>query len=332
MKSRPTVKRYFAGHKPVSVKEDTVHDQTTTIDKPTNATNVDQPKDVPVEEVKVVASKPRRRIFTAEIVEPAAETEPVDEPQEPKQDVVVEATSVKPATLSDQEEDEEEQESSDEELLPPTSLMIKPVFIKKGEQVAPPSTISGPSSDQKRLMAKQLASDRIHRDLKAIDVNAENDWQVVDDTDRAEDDTEAYEAWKTRELERVKRDKQITLDYIREKELIERRRNMTDEERRADELKAGVDRQQGRERGQQQFLQKYYHRGAFYVDEHKEVVARRDFTAPTDDQVKMTAVPEVMQRKNFGKKSQSKWTHLAAEDTTVKDAGWVAGIKRPRKD
>ena len=147
-------------------------------------------------------------------------------------------------------------------------------------------------------------------------------WMEVDDTDNPENEQE-FEEWKLRELTRLKRDKEERLRYIEELKLIEQRREMTDRERREDELKAGIDRFH-KEKGQQKFMQKFFHKGAFYLDEHDDLVKKRDFTAPTlEDRFNKETLPEIMQRREFGKKGQSKWTHLAAEDTSRRDAGWA---------
>ena len=71
------------------------------------------------------------------------------------------------------------------------------------------------------------------------------------------------------------------------------------------------------------FLQKYYHKGVFYMDDSsiqsKDDVRNRDFHAPTErDKVNKLALPKIMQVRDFGKKSQSKWTYLRNEDTTKK--------------
>lgn len=42
----------------------------------------------------------------------------------------------------------------------------------------------------------------------------------------------------------------------------------------------------------------------------------RDYTAPTPDMPNVQLLPEVMQVRDFGKRSQTKWKHLAAEDTS----------------
>jgi microfibrillar-associated protein 1 len=65
-------------------------------------------------------------------------------------------------------------------------------------------------------------------------------------------------------------------------------------------------------------MQKYYHKGAFYQDSN-DPVFQRDFNLPTPMEMQdKSALPSVLQKRkgNFGKKGQSKYTHLTAEDTT----------------
>ena len=134
---------------------------------------------------------------------------------------------------------------------------------------------------------------------------------AVDDTDGVDPQAE-YDLWKLRELKRIKRAKEQLEAYLQEKELTEKRREMTDKERIEDELQAGRDRFK-KEKGNQGFLQKYYHKGAFFADED---ILKRDYTAPTADEFRKEALPEVMQVKNWGMAGRSKWTHLAKEDTS----------------
>lgn len=75
------------------------------------------------------------------------------------------------------------------------------------------------------------------------------------------------------------------------------------------------------------FMQKYYHKGAFYQDD--EAVKTIDATAPTlEDKMDITILPKSMQVKNFGKSGRTKYTHLADQDTTDKSSGWSSLSKR----
>jgi hypothetical protein len=90
-------------------------------------------------------------------------------------------------------------------------------------------------------------------------------------------------------------------------------------------------------RGKLKFLQKYYHRGAFFqtaADDERGTVGgdeiyRRDYTGATgEDKFDRAALPSVMQVKNFGRAGRTKWTHLANEDTTAlagEDTRWDGG-------
>jgi microfibrillar-associated protein 1 len=108
-----------------------------------------------------------------------------------------------------------------------------------------------------------------------------------------------------------------------------------------------------KEKTKLKFMQKYYHKGVFYMDDDsvrdKDDVRRREATGATlEDKFNKELMPQVMQVKNFGKSgryvwmakcpkygtgrstfdmisvlSRTKYTHLAAEDTSNKDSLWV---------
>jgi hypothetical protein len=81
----------------------------------------------------------------------------------------------------------------------------------------------------------------------------------------AEDEELEYETWKLRELKRNKRDRDEREAEERERQEIERIRNMTEEERRLEFKNNPKEVTNKAPKGKYKFLQKYYHRGAFYL-------------------------------------------------------------------
>lgn len=69
-----------------------------------------------------------------------------------------------------------------------------------------------------------------------------------------------YQLWKIRELKRIKRDKEEEESRFKEQEQIERRRQMTNEERREDDRRLDAKRGDLPKKGKYAFLQKYYHK------------------------------------------------------------------------
>ena len=140
------------------------------------------------------------------------------------------------------------------------------------------------------------------------------------------DELDEFDQWKVRELKRVRRERaEHEAEELARREL-ERRRNLTDTERKAEDeefAKQRTDHNQEKEKWR--YLQKYYHKGAYFQDEDETgnnklgPVMQQDFGQATgaDARVKdIEALPKIMQVKNFGKRSQVKWTHLNKEDTT----------------
>ena len=160
-----------------------------------------------------------------------------------------------------------------------------------------------------------------------------------DDNDE-EDELAEYEAWKLRELKRVRRERDERKAGERARAEIERRRGLTDAQRKAEDDAFEAQREgHGAEKEQWRFLQKYYHKGAYFQDEDESgnkklgPVMARDYGAATgaDARGDKAAMPAVMQVKNFGMRSQVKWTHLSKEDTSSKDSLWSADRNLERK-
>ena len=60
----------------------------------------------------------------------------------------------------------------------------------------------------------------------------------------------------------------------------------------------------------------------FTVIQDDEVLKRHDYTEATESVVDVSMLPKVMQVKNFGKRSRTKYTHLLDQDTTVPTGGF----------
>lgn len=51
-------------------------------------------------------------------------------------------------------------------------------------------------------------------------------------------------------------------------------------------------------------------------------MTRHDYTQATESTVDVSMLPKVMQVRNFGKRSRTKYTHLVDQDTTVAAGGF----------
>ncbi|KAJ3100860.1 hypothetical protein HDU96_010196 [Phlyctochytrium bullatum] len=165
------------------------------------------------------------------------------------------------------------------------------------------------AAEQRKIESHELVAEELRRQMATASVD--DGPPDVDDTDGVDEDAE-YNAWKLRELIRIKRDREAA--EAREQELaeLERRRNMTDAEIIAENEKI----KPKAESTKYKFLQKYYHKGAFFTD--LDILQKRDFNEPTlEDKFDKSILPEVMQVKKFGKIGQTKWTHLTNEDTSI---------------
>lgn len=87
----------------------------------------------------------------------------------------------------------------------------------------------------------------------------------IDDTDGLSPTTE-FQEWRLRELTRLKRDKELSLAFEKEREEVERRRAMPEKERMAEDLQRAEEsrREKMNAKSGGGFLQRYYHKGAFH--------------------------------------------------------------------
>ncbi|XP_050410136.1 microfibrillar-associated protein 1 [Patella vulgata] len=231
---------------------------------------------------------------------------------------------------SEEESSEYEEYTDSEEEVGPR---LKPVFVRKRDRI----TIQEKEREeikQRELEQenKRLAEERRRQTLKLVEFEARKEFEAMKTVEDAcdavnsegENDEEEYEAWKVRELKRLKRDREEREAFEKEKLEVERIRNMTEEERLAERRANPKVIVNKAAKGKYKFLQKYYHRGAFYMDQDNDV-HKRDYSAPTlEDHFDKTILPKVMQVKNFGRSGRTKYTHLLDQDTSQFDSPWMA--------
>jgi len=232
-------------------------------------------------------------------------------------------------------EDEEEEESSEEETdsEEEAGARLKPVFVRAKDRL----TIQ--EREKEDLKAKQaeremakMAEERRRQTLRMVEDEVRKGMEVVKDgetvtlemieTDDENDEVE-YEAWKLREMRRLKRDREEAEAFTKEQQEHERVRNMTEEERRLEFQRNPKEVTNKAAKGKYKFMQKYYHRGAFFLDKEEDVLKRDTTGATLEDRFDKTVLPKVMQVKNFGRSSRTKYTHLVDQDTTQFDAAWA---------
>ncbi|KAJ1457595.1 micro-fibrillar-associated protein 1 [Pelagophyceae sp. CCMP2097] len=159
-----------------------------------------------------------------------------------------------------------------------------------------------------------------------------SDFDAPDDADDLDDPLE-FEAWRVRELARATREKDARELAATDEAETERRRALTPEARAREDRETGKGAKP--EKAERRFLQKYHHKGAFYMDDDTLAkagdgdVRKRATDGPTGaDKFDRAALPSVLQVKDFGFAGRTKYTHLTDQDTTFLDKdnpfnGWA---------
>ncbi|KAI5204414.1 hypothetical protein E4T39_03534 [Aureobasidium subglaciale] len=235
-----------------------------------------------------------------------------------------------------EEESGSEQDSSDEESEDeaPTRRFVAPTFVSKAQR----KTVTAPKQSEEEAFAQeerkrqekadallqaQLEKEAAERaaNRRAWDDEDPDAIEDVDDTDNLDPEAELA-AWKLRELHRVKRERETIEAAEKEREEIERRRNLTAEQREAeDSAHIAAQKEEKEGRGQAGFMQKYHHKGAFFQDDEEFAeLANRDIMGAKfqDDSGNREILPQYMQIRDMtklGRKGRTKYKDLKAEDT-----------------
>ena len=133
-------------------------------------------------------------------------------------------------------------------------------------------------AEERRKQSHDLVAESIRRELaesKILSILSPNKSHVfipeekeetipdIDDTDGLDPAAE-FEAWRLRELGRIKKEKEDEIRREEEREEIERRRAMPEEQRLKEDLESAQKSRDDKPKGQPKFLQKYWHKGAFH--------------------------------------------------------------------
>ncbi|ORX90374.1 hypothetical protein K493DRAFT_318034 [Basidiobolus meristosporus CBS 931.73] len=306
----------------------------TSDEEPTNNRHKENEEEEEEESEESIAR--RRALLRERIRRQQEEEEGVTEEQEEEEEEIIQHKEEEEEESSGESSSEYESDSEEEEEEAYVKPMLKPVFIPKVHRVTMSEKELKEKEEEEKLKEKELelearkkesrlmAAEEVRREIENPDEDeTSNRPPDIDDTDGLDEEAE-YEAWKLRELQRIKRDREERLALEKERAEIERRRAMPEKQRLAEDLAYVREQKESKkkERGKPIFMQKYFHKGAFYMDQGAEVL-NRDFAEPTPDEIRnKQSLPKVLQVKNFGRAGQTKYTHLVDQDTSSKDAPW----------
>ena len=247
---------------------------------------------------------------------------------------------------------ETDTDASDSEDDPSRAAMVKPVFVPKSQRdtVAERERVEAEmdadwerreaqkqrrAEESRALALRRRATPRRRGAARRGDARG----GVRRGDGRRRRRAVAYAAWRLRELGQVLGERERRRRALEEREEQERVRGMSEEQKAAERAalsrRGPVDPEGGPDPGgggggrkKMGFLQKYYHKGAFFQERADDrfgtagpaEIYARDFSEATggDKGVDKSTLPKAMQVRGdkFGKIGQTKYTHLADQDTS----------------
>jgi microfibrillar-associated protein 1 len=207
----------------------------------------------------------------------------------------------------------------------PKAFDVPLTFVSKSQRQTVPldSSDSDAEAEGRRAESLRLAQEVLdavpEAPTPADDIFHEP--PAPDTNDTLSDPTNEYNLWVGREIDRVRAEILIEARYALDVARTARAKQMSD-----DQLREARSGDQPRPRGHMRYMQKYYHKGAYSVDEgnaRAQEMLERDFTAPVGgDLIDKTLLPEWQRMKGDDqlKRGKSKWTNLRNEDTTTPES------------
>lgn len=260
-------------------------------------------------------SDPGRRPAAAAVVEAAEEEDDIEDRRararakaKAREEEQLAAEESEDASDEESSEYETETESEDEQPAFGVRAIAKPVFVRKSERE---SILEREKQDEeadaredakiaaredRKVETRQKITSEILKEQEGGGDEA-TDWEGMPDDDDEADEAALYEAWRIRELRRVKRDRDERAAAEKAAAEIERRRKMSDAEIAEEDKDAFKNTKEGMGGVERGFLQKYYHRGAFFQYVHKQSPSNSIARSGIKDASDSLLVPAGMSRK-----------------------------------
>ncbi|KAJ1719215.1 hypothetical protein LPJ53_005987 [Coemansia erecta] len=243
-------------------------------------------------------------------------------------------TSSEDSSTSASSDSDSSDDDDGEEDAYPVQPMLKPVFVPKSQRQSQPHTTTARSGhldhdsqeniesarieDERRKESVRMAAEEARRAREQPEID-DDILDLVDDQDGVDPEAE-FEAWKLRELLRIKRDKEEaeTIDLQEEEET--QRRNMTEAERQAEGLeRARRTREEKTERIRELVQTKKQEQDA-------------QLPPPTDSANFVSErMYEYAKKKADGRHNHTKWKGYRNEDTSFAKDSLVNDIRHARK-